>query len=166
MNSAKLHDWLQIIGIFAVVASLIFVGFQMKQEHEIAIANQYQARATTAVEIQEARQQLEIVARREGQRYLDSYGWPEGFDEEMPTEDFGVLIFDARRLLYSYDNLHYQFHAGFLPADAWQSNRTTIRILAQRPIFHYLIEARPGVYRPSYIDVWYGRDEDVVLESE
>ena len=35
MNSAKLNDWLQVIGIFALVASLIFVGLQMKQTQEI-----------------------------------------------------------------------------------------------------------------------------------
>jgi hypothetical protein len=138
----------------------------MKQEQEIAIANQYQARAAIAVEMQEARQQSEIVNRHEGQRYLDHYGWPEGFDEEMSAEEFGTLIFDARRLLYAYDNNHYQYHAGFLPEDTWQSNRTTIRRLARRPIYHYLIEANHGTYRPSYVDVWYGRDSDDHSKSE
>jgi hypothetical protein len=35
MDSAKLNDWLQVIGIFALVASLIFVGLQMKQNQQI-----------------------------------------------------------------------------------------------------------------------------------
>jgi len=47
MNSAKLHDWLEIIGIAAVVASLLFVSLQLKQSQEIAIAGQYQARFET-----------------------------------------------------------------------------------------------------------------------
>jgi hypothetical protein len=38
MNSAKLNDWMQVAGIFAVVASLIFVGLQMRQEQDIAVA--------------------------------------------------------------------------------------------------------------------------------
>jgi hypothetical protein len=38
MDSQKLHDWLQITGIAAVVASLIFVGLQLKQSDEIALA--------------------------------------------------------------------------------------------------------------------------------
>jgi hypothetical protein len=37
MDSAKLKDWMQVVGIFAVVASLLFVGLQMKQTHEIAL---------------------------------------------------------------------------------------------------------------------------------
>ena len=35
MDSEKLSDWLQVIGIFALVASLVFVGLQMKQSQEI-----------------------------------------------------------------------------------------------------------------------------------
>ncbi len=35
MDSQKLNDWLQVIGIFALVASLIFVGLQIKQTQEI-----------------------------------------------------------------------------------------------------------------------------------
>lgn len=38
MDSSKLNDWIQGVGIFAVVASLIFVGLQMRQEQEIARA--------------------------------------------------------------------------------------------------------------------------------
>ena len=38
MDSQRLHDWLQAIGIAAVVASLIFVGLQIKQSDEIALA--------------------------------------------------------------------------------------------------------------------------------
>lgn len=38
MDSAKLNDWLQVIGMFAVVGSLVFVGLQMRQTQEIALA--------------------------------------------------------------------------------------------------------------------------------
>jgi kynurenine formamidase len=48
VDSAKLNDWMQVAGIFALVASLVFVGLQMKQSQEIAIAAQYQERANTA----------------------------------------------------------------------------------------------------------------------
>ena len=51
MDSSKLNDWMQIVGMFAIVASLIFVGLQMKQSQEIAIAAQYQARAESAMNI-------------------------------------------------------------------------------------------------------------------
>ncbi len=51
MDTAKLNDWMQVIGIFAVVASLIFVGLQMKQTQEIALSAAYQARASIVAEV-------------------------------------------------------------------------------------------------------------------
>ena len=36
--------------MFGVVASLIFVGLQMKQTHEIALSSIYQSRSDTTVE--------------------------------------------------------------------------------------------------------------------
>ena len=38
MKQTKLRDWLEIVGIFAVVVSLIFVGLQIQQTQNIAIA--------------------------------------------------------------------------------------------------------------------------------
>ena len=48
MDSAKLSGWLQVVGLFAVVASLIFVGLQMKQADAIALSQIYQERAIAA----------------------------------------------------------------------------------------------------------------------
>ena len=39
MDSQKLHDWIQIVGIVAVVASLIFVGVELRQEQGLARAD-------------------------------------------------------------------------------------------------------------------------------
>ncbi len=36
MNSEKLHDWLQLLGMVAIVASLLFVGLQLRQSENAA----------------------------------------------------------------------------------------------------------------------------------
>ena len=69
MDSAKLNDWLQVIGIFAVVASLIFVGLQMRQTQEIAIENQYQERFSASMEFFAAREQSEAERKGLGELY-------------------------------------------------------------------------------------------------
>jgi hypothetical protein len=64
MDSAKLNDWLQVIGIFALVASLIFVGMQMRQAQRIAIADSYQQQAGTSLAKSElAVAHSEVVAK-------------------------------------------------------------------------------------------------------
>lgn len=50
MNATKLNDWMQVIGIFTVVASLIFVGLEMRQAQEISMSQAYQSRAAAVVE--------------------------------------------------------------------------------------------------------------------
>ena len=49
-TSEKLSDWLQIIGTFGLIASIVFVGLQMRQTHEIAMSSIYQSRTDRAVE--------------------------------------------------------------------------------------------------------------------
>jgi len=51
MNSAKLNDWMQVVGIFAVVASLVFVGLQMQQDRSIATVESLSSRSGTIVEL-------------------------------------------------------------------------------------------------------------------
>ena len=45
MTSAKLREWLEIVGLFAVVASLIFVGMQLRQEAAIAATDSVWSRS-------------------------------------------------------------------------------------------------------------------------
>jgi hypothetical protein len=44
MASQKFNDSVQILGMVGIIGSLVFVGLQLKQSQEIAIASQYQAR--------------------------------------------------------------------------------------------------------------------------
>ena len=39
MKTEQLQDWLQIVGLRGVIASLIFVGQQIKQDRNIAIGD-------------------------------------------------------------------------------------------------------------------------------
>jgi len=50
MDSSKLHDWLQIVGLAAVVGSLMFVGLQLKQADDIALAEALESTATREIE--------------------------------------------------------------------------------------------------------------------
>ncbi len=49
MNKAGRKDWLQVIGVFGVIASLVFVGLQLRQSHEIALVAPYQAWAAAVM---------------------------------------------------------------------------------------------------------------------
>ena len=53
MDSKKLNDWLQVVGVFGVILSLIFVGLEIQQSREIAIADIHQQKAAMAIQVQQ-----------------------------------------------------------------------------------------------------------------
>ena len=50
VDTSKINEWLQVVGMFGVIASLVFVGLQLKQTQQIALSNTYQARNDATVE--------------------------------------------------------------------------------------------------------------------
>jgi len=110
MDSAKLNDWMQVVGIFALVASLVFVGLQMKQSQEIRIAEQYHNRAIAVVGLAEAQMEAGQVPNVPGFRDRVSNG-------EVLAIDINV----AHWLWISFDNHYFQYQSGFMDESAWQA---------------------------------------------
>ena len=91
MISTKIYEWLQITGIFAVVASLIFVGIQLIQSQNIANADRFQQSISARAAINDAiSENAPIIAKANNgealteteylrlSRTLDSV-WAQGF---------------------------------------------------------------------------------------
>ena len=49
MRKVSLDTWIQLLGLMSVLGGLVFVGLQMQQTQQIAIAGQVQARAEMGV---------------------------------------------------------------------------------------------------------------------
>ena len=52
MKRKKFKDWLEIIGIIAVVASLIFVGYEIRQSQDIAVSGQLDSTLEAMAEVE------------------------------------------------------------------------------------------------------------------
>jgi len=53
MFQMRIKDWLETIGMLAIVASLVFVGLQMKQDRSIATVDSYDGVASTDLQLAE-----------------------------------------------------------------------------------------------------------------
>jgi hypothetical protein len=141
MDSAKLNDWMQVVGIFAVVASLVFVGLQMKQSQEIAIADQYQARA-------EAAQAMYMSVLESGQSW-ESLDIP--WEQKSP-EERSLQIAVMNWSWTQYDNHYFQYLAGFLDEESWDGLRGRIEQLYSfcdgRPAW----EGNRRFFRASFVE--------------
>ena len=120
MDSAKLHDWIQIIGIFALVASLIFVGFQIKQTQEIAESEAYQARAATSIELTA----MEASSPEFTSGLAKLYA---GNVDELTAQEKVSLEFFFGAEMTVYENHHFQFEAGYLSKEHWDRNVSDLR---------------------------------------
>jgi hypothetical protein len=132
MDSTKINDWMQVIGIFAVVASLIFVGLQMKQSQEIAVAAQYQERANTSVmfwvESKNDQSSKEFWGRG-FQSFLEASGNTDGaagWAKEMTVSDIGFVYLNVQSLMTQIDNHYFQYQSGFLDEESWAPFRARL----------------------------------------
>lgn len=128
MDSKKINDWLQLVATFGVIASLLFVGLQMRQTQEIALANTYSARAAIAV-----------------QAHSNSIGSPQhhsarakmysGLRDRLTAEEYVALEHDLIANLTMIENNFFQYEMGFLPEKHWRKNLADLDCWMSEPVF-------------------------------
>lgn len=158
MKSRPQRDWLQILGQFGVVASLLFVGLQMKQDQEIALSTAYQARTATLIDF------LTAVASDVVARSAMRKGFSSSSDTELTVDErfaFAMLSSAGRELL---QNSQYQYAKGYLDEEHWQTVRRIIKQQLQSPL------TRAGLLgdgvRPSFRRVVEEIDRELSAEIE
>jgi len=160
MKRADWKDTAELVGIAAIVASLIFVGLELRQSQQIAIATQYQERIDSATqffyESLDNANRIERTADR-----LKEIEWPAGFltdseklwlnthtPEDWAQEEYWGLI-----NLFVFDNYHFQYQSGFLTDEAWQSIDARLRGVVTNSIFaRYNVMYRGDRWRASFVD--------------
>jgi len=109
MKRFNWRDLTEIFGIIAIVGSLIFVGLQLNQSQEIAIASQYQERAAAAVEYNDVSDELKE------------------FVKDRSPESVGMWFYENRVFFVMLDNFHYQYSAGFMEEESWEAFHRQLR---------------------------------------
>lgn len=149
---------MQVVGMFALVASLIFVGFQMRQTQAIAIANQYQDRAAMNAGYRQATLESEIALAANGERVagqiLASEGWEDlkGRVDEFADKPEKIGFFRTQVLLglNAHDNNHFQYQSGFLPEDTWLAYQLELEGLLEDRFVQFIWRQREHHFRPEF----------------
>lgn len=154
MDAAKLNDWMQVLGIFALVASLIFVGLQMRQEHEIARVMIYQERASSTAEVTAslASNPAAMAAMiKSGIADPSEEIQPDGWAGPVSKQDMYVGAFAGIALFALTDNSHFQYEEGFLPEEHWLSVRSSVKNgMMGSPFTRFHVESNLDRYRPAF----------------
>ena len=114
-NMAKINDWLQVVGMFGLIASLVFVGMQIKQDHEIALSGIYQARSDATVN--------SSLAAINSPAFLDAgakiYA---NRPDDLTMQEAIAWEFYIGASVTALENNHQQFLLGYLSEEHWRRN--------------------------------------------
>jgi hypothetical protein len=144
MNRERISDWLQLGASIGVILSLIFVGLEIQQSREIAIADIYQQRTALML------QQLSFVVPPEA---IDESWRKERAGEELTQDDeFYLYMRTASRIAY-WENNHFQYQQGLLSEEQWVASSKAILQRANDPQFRRIWDIEREIVRKSFADV-------------
>ena len=107
--------WIQLLGMVGVIGGLIFVGLEMQQTQNIAIAGQAQARA----EMNSASVQAAIEAG------IDFHSQKSGSNIQLSEES--IQQRNYANLAYNrIENDYYQYQQGLMSEEVWQRKLLSI----------------------------------------
>ena len=156
MDSTRLNNWIQIVGLSAVVASLIFVGLQMRQTQAIAIANQYQDRAALNIAGRHAHLQNNTLLELRGKDLLEQLSDPsiraffeEKYGASAPLA-MGYTYMSDKTTYLMMDNNHFQYESGFLTEDTWHAYRSELKAYLMDRYFLYIWDDTRDQYRAEF----------------
>jgi hypothetical protein len=144
MNNAEWKNIAELVGIAAIVASLIFVAFEMRQARDIASSEAYQAR--TDIERANILDSLAIPAFQSG--YAKLYA---GEDEALTPEELIVLEWSFGSRVSIWENDHFQYINGYLSDEHWSKTFDNMVCEFGHPLLRELITA--WEWRDSFEEV-------------
>ena len=147
MNSSKISDWLQIVGLFGVIASLVFVGLQMRQDREIALSATFQTRTQISQDLESSyRSNPALISAMA--KVTENGLAAISLEEKILLDSYINSLFDV------YENLYFQNQRGFLDQEHWEKAQRQIdELLDSAPARSLLMPfLESGAYRASFND--------------
>jgi len=157
IDTAKVQDWLQIIGTFGVIASLMFVGLQMRQTHDIALSTTYQNRTATAIDTNIGSINSPELLLGVSKIYLDRAS-------ELTMPEAVALEWYVGSVLMMIENNHLQYQAGYLSEEHWQRNLNEMRCTLSVPLFREVAE--DWTFRKSFAAVVETVRQEISADTE
>ena len=122
MNSTKLNDWIQAVGIFVLVASLIFVGIEVRQ-------NSIATRSATNAAVKDAFRELNLVFASSPELAKAVTANAENPGDAPPEAKFQMLAM-WRALFHTWSNVHRQHLNGTLDPALYDAVVQEVSMLA------------------------------------
>ena len=141
MKKMDFNDVIQLAAMVGIIASLIFVGLQMRQSQRIALAAQAQQRAAMLMD--------RSNAWLESGLDFQSIHFEQNYDAVI-SESMTAMRTSAHQSWFLYENDYEQYSLGLMPDDIWQAKLRGIdriyNICQARPIY----ESRAPMFSANF----------------
>ena len=131
MPLEKIYEISQIVAAVAIVASLLFVGWQIRQSDKLALAQTYQMRSDALQAMLVLAADSEHIGPIIGK--LTELGYPEDVTALERLDNVERTRFRLWQIAQQthWDNVHFQFQHGFLDKESYQDSfKLRVRRLA------------------------------------
>lgn len=154
-DMSKINDWLQVIGLFGLIASLIFVGMQIKQDRLIAISGTYQARSDASSEL--------TMSAISSPEFLNGMAkiYANKFDDLTMQEAIALEHYWGS-IMTQIESNHQQYLMGYLSEEHWQRNIRELECMLDLPLTRQMLANWD--YRASFQNVVVELTEQVTRE--
>jgi hypothetical protein len=131
----------ELVAAIGVIASLIYLAVQIRQNTQTVRASTVQAISDSA--------QGRLLAL---QNIENARVWRVGRSEpsELNEDEQTLYIFMIHSTVRGYENLYYQHRSGLLDAPQWEGYAKTIKALVKNPGFEYFWQHRRGHFSPEF----------------
>ena len=132
MKKVSLDVWVQLVGLLSVVAGLVFVGFEMRQSQQIALASQQQERASLVMEI--------IGTFAEVDPPISMLDYLDGNIDFSDPDTRAVVETFIYRMWMVNENDYLQYDLGLMNEEIWQAKLTSMRFMYNKCQFKDVTE--------------------------
>ncbi len=135
---------IEFVGIVAIVTSLIFVGLQLRQTHEIALVTLTQMRSDASREL--------ATTLLDGEPLYAIHGKIDA-GEPLTAYERLTLSMQPFMLFNHFENSHFLYIKGYITEEQWQSDLVAIQnIMTSDPIYEQYWSDQKHTFRTSYVD--------------
>ena len=141
MRKISVEIWVQLLGMFGVIASLIFVGLEMRQSQRIALVSQMQARSYTASN--------EAYAFTEANLdwFSSKFGIPP--DSQLTTEQKAARN-SENVSWFIYEADYFQYSQGLMTESVWQAKLRAMEVNLKRCEYPEIYQVRSALVEEEF----------------
>ena len=134
------RQFIEIVGILGVIASLLFVGMQLVLDRRVSLGVQYHARAESRMSTLRAELESEAVISDMVYRWesgIKPPWWNEELETEFesyPIQGLVVRIIQDNISREQIENIYFQYKQGLYPESEWQQIRSQLKSFLRQPL--------------------------------